>query len=293
MIEWLEWLEGSLSNIWSSPGILIAAAADFIIIFAAIYALLYFLRGSRSIYVLFGVAVFLAIAAILANFAQLVVVSSLISELVPILGVAVIVIFQPEFRRVLARAGSLLPYKKHGKNVLSEVVNAANIMASSRTGALIVFERSIGLEGVVSDSVKLDAKVNPLLLQSIFFKNSPLHDCAVVIRNNRIIAARAVLPLTQEEIKTDAAHRSFGTRHRAAIGVTEDTDAVALVVSEETGVVSVAYKGQFQPYQNEAELLEILSDLLIEKPQGSVPFWKKILASITELQKKKAEKEQK
>ena len=146
---------------------------------------------------------------------------------------------------------------------------------------------------MVSDSVKLDAKVNPLLLQSIFFKNSPLHDCAVVIRNNRIIAARAVLPLTQEEIKTDAKHRSFGTRHRAAIGVTEDTDAVALVVSEETGVVSVAYKGQFQPYQNEAELLEILSDLLIEKQQGSVPFWKKILASITELQKKKAEKEQK
>lgn len=291
MSEWFDWLMGSLSNIWSSPGIFIAAVVDFVIIFALIYALLYFLRGTRSANVLFGVTVFLAIAAILADFAQLVVMSSLLSAVWPILGVAVIVIFQPEIRRVFAQAGSVFSHRKIGKDALSEIVKAANTMAFSRTGALIVFERTIGLEGIVNTSVKLDAKVNAMLLQSIFFKNSPLHDCAVIIRNNRIVAARAVLPLTQEEI-TGEGLRSFGTRHRAAIGITEETDAVALVVSEETGALSIAHKGRFLACQDEDQLLSALSELLLDKQQESVPFWNKTLSLNRVTQKKKDDKEQ-
>lgn len=288
MSEWLDWLTGSLSNIGSSPGIFLA---DFIIIFALIYALLYFSRGTRSANVLFGVTVFLAIAKILADFAQLVVISSLLSEVWPILGVAVVVIFQPEFRRVFAQAGSVFSHRKIGKDALGEIMKAANMMSSSHTGALIVFERTIGLEGIVSTSVKLDARVNSMLLQSIFFKNSPLHDCAVIIRSSRIVAARAVLPLTQEEITIDK-HRSYGTRHRAAIGITEETDAVALVVSEETGAISIAFKGHFQPFRGEAQLLKILSDLLIDKQQESVSFWKRGLAFLKEFRQKKDDKEQ-
>lgn len=292
MSEWFDWLMGSLSNIWSSPGIFVAAVMDFIIIFALIYALLYFLRGTRSANVLFGVTAFLAIAAILADFAQLVVMSFLLSAVWPILGVAVIVIFQPEIRRVFAQAGSMFSHRKIEKDALTEISKAAYVMASSRTGALIVFERTIGLEGVINTSVKLDAKVNSMLLQSIFFKNSPLHDCAVIVRKNRIVAARAVLPLTQEEMVIDS-HRNFGTRHRAAVGITEETDAAALVVSEETGAVSIAFKGRFTSCSGEEDLLKKLSDLLIEKPQQeTVPFWKRMLALIRESQTKKDDKEQ-
>lgn len=246
-----------------------AVITDFALITILIYALLYFLRGTRSANVLFGTTVLLVTASLLANLLQLTVISALLSGLLPILGVAIIIIFQPEIRRFLAEAGSMFSYSGKGSSdasqgIIDEMANAAFQMSMTRTGALIVLERNIGLEGFVKTSTRLDAKANSLLLQSIFFKNSPLHDCAVIIRGNRIVAAKAVLPLTPEDSLNMPARR-FGTRHRAAIGITEETDAVALVVSEETGAVSVAYKGRLVRCTTAEELTSMLNTLLVEQ----------------------------
>ena len=248
-----------------------AMIADFVLIFLLIYGLLYFLRGTRSANVLFGITAFLAIAALLANFLELTVISALLSGLWPILGTAIIVIFHPEIRRFFAEAGGIFSarYNRNetSRDVILEVVQASDAMGRTKTGALIVFERNIGLEGLVKTSTRLDAKVNALLLQSIFFKNSPLHDCAVIIRRDRIVAAKAVLPLSPEDSNNPA--RNYGTRHRAAIGVTEETDAVAVIVSEESGIISVAYKGRLIRGYNGAELTSFLTDLLCQEKNGT------------------------
>ncbi len=247
---------------------IVAAIADFAIITILIYGLLYFLRGTKSATVLSGITAFLLISALLARILKLTVLTTLLEGLWPILGTAIIVIFQPEIRRFLAEAGSVTTkwmQKTHDNQVseaIAETVNAAVQMSHTRTGALIVFERNIGLQSVVTTSVQLDAKVSSLLLQSIFFKNSPLHDCAVIIRGNKIVAARAVLPLTQED--TQSSSRRFGTRHRAAIGITEETDAIALVVSEETGTISISRKGRLS-HCTEDELLQMLNSFLLDK----------------------------
>ncbi len=258
-----------------SPMRIAAVIADFAIITVLIYGLLYFLRGTRSANVLFGITAFLVISALMANLLHLTVIETLLSGLWPILGTAIIVIFQPEIRRFFAEAGTMFANTTKWKRetsdsqiveTVTEVVNAAVQMSAARTGALIVFERKIGLQSLVKTSIQLDVRVSSLLLQSIFFKNSPLHDCSVIIRGNKIVAARAVLPLTQEDPQNPA--RRLGTRHRAAVGITEETDAVALVVSEETGTISVARKGRLIRNCTGEELNNLLNTLLLEKSPG-------------------------
>ena len=175
----IEWFVESSRYLLSLPVTrILAVIADFGLITLLIYGLLYFLRGTRSANVLFGITTFLALAALLANLLELTVISALLSGLWPILGTAIIVIFQPEIRRFFAEAGGIFAsqyYKNRNeasKDVISNVVTALESMATSKTGALIVFERNIGLEGLLKTSVRLDAKVDALLLETIFFKNS-------------------------------------------------------------------------------------------------------------------------
>ena len=292
MIDWLV----ELGRYWMSLPLtrILAVIADFGLISLLIYGLLYFLRGTRSANVLFGITTFLAIAAILANLLELTVISALLSGLWPILGTAIIVIFQPEIRRFFAEAGGIFAsqyYKNRheaSRDVISNVVTALENMAETKTGALIVFERNIGLEGLLKTSVRLDAKVESILLETIFFKNSPLHDCAVIVRGNRIIAAKAVLPLTPEDSMNPA--KKLGTRHRAAIGITEETDAVAVTVSEETGMISAAYKGRLLRGYAGDELASLLADLLYQEAgpgQEKRSYWR---AFMDLLQGKKIEK---
>ena len=292
MINWLV----ELGRYWMSLPLtrILAVIADFGLIALLIYGLLYFLRGTRSANVLFGITTFLAIAAILANLLELTVISALLSGLWPILGTAIIVIFQPEIRRFFAEAGGIFAsqyYKNRheaSRDVISNVVTALENMAETKTGALIVFERNIGLEGLLKTSVRLDAKVESILLETIFFKNSPLHDCAVIVRGNRIIAAKAVLPLTPEDSMNPA--KKLGTRHRAAIGITEETDAVAVTVSEETGMISAAYKGRLLRGYAGDELASLLADLLYQEAgpgQEKKSYWR---AFMDLLQGKKIEK---
>lgn len=238
---------------------------DFVVITTFVYWILFFLRGTKSANVLFGVVVIFCLLVFVSRVAKLNVLGYLLDRFWTILGTAIVVIFQPELRRVFAQAGSLFSRRVTSKAMIDEVVAAAVQMAESGTGALIVFEQNIGLAGIVNTSVILDAKVNALLLQTIFFKNSPLHDCAVIIRNDRIVAAHAVLPLMQEDVYNPV--RRLGTRHRAAVGITEETDAVALVVSEETGTISLAHKGRIIRGVTQAELSAQLTHLLIQDSQ--------------------------
>lgn len=263
----IEWFVESSRYLLSLPVTrILAVIADFGLITLLIYGLLYFLRGTRSANVLFGITTFLALAALLANLLDLTVISALLNGLWPILGTAIIVIFQPEIRRFFAEAGGLFNTNRNAtsKNVISNVVSALENMAASKTGALIVFERNIGLENLLKTSVRLDAKADALLLQTIFFKNSPLHDCAVIIRGDRIVAANAVLPLAPPE-STKISVEKLGTRHRAAIGITEETDAVAVVVSEERGTILVAKGGEFMRLKSGETLNSLLAELLQQR----------------------------
>lgn len=275
----IEWFVESSRYLLSLPVTrILAVIADFGLITLLIYGLLYFLRGTRSANVLFGITTFLALAALLANLLDLTVISALLNGLWPILGTAIIVIFQPEIRRFFAEAGGLFNTNRNAtsKNVISNVVSALENMAASKTGALIVFERNIGLENLLKTSVRLDAKADALLLQTIFFKNSPLHDCAVIIRGDRIVAANAVLPLAPPE-STKISVEKLGTRHRAAIGITEETDAVAVVVSEERGTIRVSKGGEFMRLKSGETLNSLLAELLQQRNETDSEkksYWK-------------------
>jgi diadenylate cyclase len=156
--------------------------------------------------------------------------------------------------------------------ILEEIAKAVSSMAESKTGALIVIEKSVGLGDYMGTGVKLNAIVSSLLLQNIFFKNSPLHDGAVIIQNDRIAAAGCVLPLNRDEDLS----RRFGTRHRAAIGITENTDAVAVVVSEETGSISVAIVGHITRGVDPATLRRILHNAIAVEPEPEHWWQRKI-----------------
>ena len=250
-------------------------SVDFVIIWAMIYWVLYFLRGTRSANVLFGVIAVLLTATIAVDYVErLTVLRFLLIEcLIPSLGIAILVIFQPEFRRAFAQAGSLFVSNRTGQETIDQVAEAAAQLSITRTGAIIVFERNIGLTDTTRSAVSLDARVDSLLIQSLFYPNSPLHDCAVVIgKNNRIVAAHAVLPLAEEDYFVNG--KRLGTRHRAAVGISQETDAVAVVVSEETGLISLAKKGRLIRGLNPDELRFQLRTILLERKAAWKRFGK-------------------
>jgi len=228
-------------SLWGEHlGSYVKMAAECGILTILIYLVLYYLRGTRGIYVLAGLIMIFLGLIVISQKLQFTVISDLMNSSLTILAIAVVVIFQPELRRAFAQLGSYAFFRGGRRRALiGEIAVAAVAMSRRKCGALIVVERRIKMQAIVEDSVRLDAAVNSLLLESIFYPNSPLHDGAVVVREDRIIAARAILPLTRVENVL----RSWGTRHRAAIGISEETDAVTIVVSEESGILSVASHG--------------------------------------------------
>ena len=243
----------------------LAPTLEFFLIFLMVYTLLYFFRRTRAISVLWGVIVILLGLRILAGILKMEAFSWILQYLWQFLAMVLIVIFQPELRRAFAQLGSIFSPYTHARQIeqkeaIEEIVSALIQMSFRRCGALIVFERRIGLAAIVGNAVHLDAKINSLLLQSIFYPKSPLHDGAVIIQDGKITAAHAILPLTQE-----SSYRNIGTRHRAALGITEETDAVALVVSEETGTISYAYRGKLSRDVTESKLTEFLKRKLLEQ----------------------------
>jgi len=222
--------------------------ADIILVFLLVYAVLKLLRGSRAAPMTAGIAVlfFLYWLSVKQDLATL---EFVLRNGLLYLGIAIIVLFQSEIRQALIIFGNRfrMPFTRahrgqFGEGVYDEVVLAATTLASTKTGALIVIEKNVGLRNVTDGGVQLDAELSYDLLVSIFNPTTPLHDGAVVIRRHRIAAASCFLPLTLNPRLS----KELGTRHRAAIGVTEDTDAVAVVVSEETGLISFVQAGEIK-----------------------------------------------
>src|SRR6476661_7395775 len=222
--------------------------ADIVFVFLLVYAVLKLLRGTRAAPMAAGLAaiIFLYWLSIKQDLATL---EFVLSNGLLYIGIAIIVLFQSEIRQALITFGNRfrMPFSRQhrgqfGEGVYDEVILAATTLASTKTGALVVIERNVGLKNVIDGGVQLDAELSYDLLLSIFNTASPLHDGAVVVRRHRIAAASCFLPLTLNPRLS----RDLGTRHRAAIGVTEDTDAVAVVVSEETGLISFVQRGDIR-----------------------------------------------
>lgn len=222
--------------------------ADIILVFLLVYAVLKLVRGTRAAPMAAGIGA-IALLYWIASKQELSTLQFILRGGLLYIGVAIIVLFQAEIRQALISFGNRfrMPFTRRyqgqfGEGVYDEIILAATTLASTKTGALIVIERQLGLRNVTEGGVKLDAELSYDLLVSIFNPASPLHDGAVVVRRHRIAAASCFLPLTLNPRLS----RDLGTRHRAAIGVTEDTDAVAVVVSEETGLISFIQRGQIK-----------------------------------------------
>ncbi len=223
------------------PHITFASVLDILAVALLIYEMLLIVRGTRAAHILGGMAVLAAIYAI-SVYTGLEALRSLLSYLAPYFPIAVIILFQSEIRRTLARLGRkrLLSFSFRRPESTDEVLMAMATMAQDKVGALIVLERDIGLRTFIESGVRLDAVISRDILLSIFRPGAAMHDGAVIIRKDRIAAAACFLPLSTNPSIAD----QLGTRHRASIGITEETDCLSLVVSEETGWMSVVAFGE-------------------------------------------------
>jgi diadenylate cyclase len=222
--------------------------ADIALVFLLVYGVLKLLRGTRAAPMAAGIAAFALLYWLAVN-QGLVTLEFVLRGALLYIGVAIIVLFQAEIRQALITFGNRfrLPFTRRqrgqfGEGVYDEIVLAATTLASTKTGALIVIERTVGLKHIADAGVKLDAELSYDLLVAVFNPPSPLHDGAVIVRGHRVAAAACFLPLTLNPRLS----KDLGTRHRAALGVTEDSDAVAIVVSEETGLISFVQDGQIK-----------------------------------------------
>lgn len=211
------------------------------------FGMLYLMRGTQAEPLLRGVIILLVIVSILGNTLTLPAFAWIFQRAIPALLIAIPVVFQPELRRALERIGRAGVWTGRPSRRVTDldqmipvIAQACQRLADRKHGALIVLERTTGLQSYADTGVVIDSAVSSELLQTIFFRNTALHDGAVIIRDNRVLAAACILPLTSSYMSD----RRMGLRHRAAIGITEATDAIAIVVSEEHGTISIAHNGR-------------------------------------------------
>ncbi|MBA4603377.1 diadenylate cyclase CdaA [Thermoactinomyces mirandus] len=248
---------------------------DILIVSYVIYHLLKLLRGTRAVQLLKGITVLLVIWVISNEF-ELRTLEFLIENFFSVGLIAVIVIFQPELRRALEQLGrgyfigrSSQVEDQIATKIVGEVTKAASQMARQRVGALIVIEKDTGLSDYIETGTILEAKLSAELLKNIFIPKAPLHDGAVIIRKERLMAAGCYLPLSENPYIS----KDLGTRHRAGIGLSEISDAVVVIVSEETGQISVAFQGELQRNLSEEQLVSTLYELLKPPEKFSSVFW--------------------
>ena len=246
---------------------------EILLLWVIYYHLLKLLRGTRGAQVLSGFAVTFIAVLSLTYFLNLYTLNWIFRTFSVNLVLAFVVIFQQEIRKALAELGRPGVLGSGGtrsgkqKDIINPITKAAGALGRQKIGALIAIERDIGLKSVEQTGLEIDSKVKPELLTSLFFPRSPLHDGGVVIRGERVVAAGCVFPLSQRE----ELHRSLGTRHRAAIGITEETDALVIVVSEETGTISVAYKGRLSRGLDEDRLRRMMNTVLSRTSRKTEP----------------------
>jgi diadenylate cyclase len=220
------------------------AALDILLVAVLIYLVLVMIRGTRAAPMLAGLVVFAAVFY-LASIGELTTLNWVVSRMLPYIVFALIVVFQSEIRHVLADLGRRLSFlhgTAGGGDSYDDIVLAANLFSQHQTGALVVIERRIGLRTHIESGVPLDARLSYDLLATIFRPSAPLHDGAVIVQKDRIAAAACFLPLSMNPLLST----QLGTRHRAGIGITEETDAIAVIVSEETGAISLALAGKIE-----------------------------------------------
>lgn len=230
----MELIRQFVSNYWR-------AAFEIVLLAAVIYYLLLLFRGTRGAAVFTGFVLALLVITGLTRIFELDVINWILSRVLAFLAIAVLVIFQPEIRKALAQLGSgqLFSSVRQRHELIDVLVETARTLSQKHFGALIAIEREIGFRGLQETGVAMDAKVTPELLTTIFYPNTPLHDGGVVLRGDRVVAAGCVFPLTQRA----GLSSELGMRHRAALGLSEETDAIVITVSEETGMISVARQG--------------------------------------------------
>ncbi len=247
---------------------------DFTLVFIIVYVVLKLLRGTRAVPTIVGMVI-LALVYWFALSQDLATLEFVLRYAVAFIGIAIIVLFQSEIRQALIYFANRFRFPilrkqraQFGGSVYDEIVLAVTTLSSTKTGALIVIERNIGLRNFVDAGVQLDARISYDLLVSIFHPETPLHDGAVIVQNERLAAASVFLPLT----KNPEISRELGTRHRAAIGITEGSDAISLVVSEETGLITYVEGGEVRrnldPTSLRKLLLEAMEIPLVETRRG-------------------------
>ena len=246
---------------------------DIVLVFLVVYGVLKLLRGTRAAAMAAGLGVFGFLYWLAVN-QGLTTLEFVLRGALLYIGVAIIVLFQTEIRQALITFGNRfrLPFARRprgqfGESIYDEIVLAATTLASTKTGALIVIERNVGLKGIIDAGVRLDAELSYDLIVSIFNPASPLHDGAVIVRDDRIAAASCFLPLSLNPLLS----KDLGTRHRAALGITEDSDAVAIVVSEETGLVSFVRRGRIKRALDPTRLRAAIYKQLESRPRRSDP----------------------
>ena len=233
---------------------------DIIIVSYIIYKIFILVKGTRAARMLIGVGVLLAFS-LLSRFLDLYTLDWLIQSFWTQIVIVLIILFQPEIRKALAQMGETPLLHRFSSaeemKTIEEIVKASQTLANKKIGALIVFERDVSLSEYIEVGVSLDAKVTKELLISIFHPTSPIHDGAVIIKGNRVLAAGCFLPI---KLGADLS-KTYGTRHRAALGITEETDAVAVIISEETGAISLAVHGQLESSLDMEKLRQRLTNL--------------------------------
>lgn len=252
------------------------AILDIAVVTVIIYQLLMLIKGTRAVQLLKGLFVLLIIS-ILSRQLGLTTLTWMLDKVWTMLLVALPVVFQPELRRALEQLGRGKFITMHPgttgpeeyKKLIDELVRCGQVLSQSRIGALIVIEKNTGIQEFIETGVKIDGVVSSEFLINIFIPKSPLHDGAVIIRGDRVAAAGCFLPLTQDT----GLQKDLGTRHRAALGLSEVSDALIIIISEETGVISAAKNGQLIRFLDEKSLRDLLkNEILVEKASGYNPF---------------------
>ncbi|MDN6029149.1 MAG: diadenylate cyclase CdaA [Lactobacillus sp.] len=255
---------------------------DVLIIWYLVYRLVLLVRGTKAVQLAKGI-IFIFIVRIVAGLVQLHAFTYIVDQLVSWAVIACIVIFQPEIRRGLEHLGRLPWFNgREGSardeqiRFIQELDKAVQYMSKRRIGALITIQQDTGLDEYIETGIKLDAEVTGELLINIFIPNTPLHDGAVIVTNNKIAVAAAYLPLSDNSMIP----KSLGTRHRAAVGISEVTDAITVVVSEETGGVTITKNGHFWVDMSRDEYLKYLTQELVPKEEPKVSWRQRIVSKL-------------
>jgi len=271
VLEWLTQMMERVTQWWTSSHLVVLRSGlEIFVIFLLAYVFLRLMQGTRGAGILRGLGVFVAVLAVLSIFItrslQLENLNWVMTQFMPVIVLPIFVLFQPEIRRALIRLGQNPLYRmffRPHSQFTSELVRATFGLSRDKIGGLIAIEREVGLRGYAEAGTRLDADVTAELLKTIFWPGTPLHDGAVIISRQKVASAGCLFPLTDNP-KFSA---ELGTRHRAGIGISEESDAVVIIISEQTGAVSLAIRGALQRDLDEKSLRRILEEVAAETPQ--------------------------